>query len=361
MHEGEYVDVCQADGKWLGRGIFNPHSRIRVRVYCWKKEDEAWFEGRLKAAIAFRKSFAKGTPNEAQRIVFSEADQLSGLIVDRYADYIVVQQTAAAITPFLPQCVEQLVEAYAPKGILKRIDEKSAASEGLTPGQEWLYGSSPQGSIEIEDNGLRWQIDLEEGQKTGYYLDQRQNRRVAADWMKPGGRALDVCCYVGGFALSIAKWGNASEVVAIDTSAKAIEQAKFHATLNGIHQVDFRVGDFYDSLESLRAANETFDLVVLDPPRLAGSRSQIDSALRAYHRLNVLGIQVLRPGGILVTCSCSGRVDRESFNQMLMGASRRAGRDLQVLERRAAAVDHPSVITCPETDYLKCYVCRVLG
>ncbi len=218
----------------------------------------------------------------------------------------------------------------------------------------------PEGEVEIEDNGLRWRVDLIEGQKTGFYLDQRLNRREAARWMPDGGRALDVCCYVGGFSLSLAKWSRAKEIVAIDTSSRVIDAAKRHAELNGLSNIAFEVGDFYESMESRRSEGQLFDLVVLDPPKMASSRSQLDAALRAYHRLNLLGVQLLQPGGILVTCSCSGRVTREDFDQMLLGVARRSGREIQVLERRGAAPDHPSCMTCPETDYLKCFVCRVL-
>ena len=297
--DGSIVDVVLADGKAVGQGIYNGKSRIRVRVYTWRVEetlDDANIRRRLKLAIQHRKGLSNGSPLEAQRIVFSEADQLSGLVVDKYAGYLMVQFTAAALLSFTSAILEELQTAYQASGICIRIDAQTAKTEGIEPREDWVMGTPPTESILIEDNGLKWRVDLEKGQKTGYYLDQRDNRMAAAGWMPKGGRALDVCCYVGGFALTLAKWGNAAEVVAIDASQRAIETAAAHATLNSIDGVRFEVGDFYQRLQSLRHEGELFDLIVLDPPKMAGSRAELPSALRAYHRLNFDAIQLLKPG-----------------------------------------------------------------
>ncbi len=257
--------------------------------------------------------------------------------------------------------VDRLVSRFGSKGIVLRIDDKTAQTEGMEACHRVLYGEIPSVPIEIEENGIRWTVDLNEGQKTGYYLDQRENRREAAQWVPEGGRVLDVCCYVGGFALTIAKWSRASEIVAVDTSERAIEAARGHAQLNGLEdRVQWEANDFYRTLEQRAERGERFDTIILDPPKMAGSRMQIDAALRAYHRLNYMATKLLVPGGILITCSCSGRVTRTDFHQMLLGVSKRSGREIQVLAQRGAAVDHPSCVTCPETDYLKCFICRVL-
>jgi 23S rRNA (cytosine1962-C5)-methyltransferase len=358
------VDLVHPDGRWLGRGLYNPHSRIRVRVYEWSSPevslDESFFVQRLERALALRRSLSARHPTEAQRLVFSEADQLSGLIVDRYAEYLVIQQTAAAIGPAMKAMVEHLVSVFQPRGIILKIDAKTAKAEGMEPGQWILHGEAPEGEVEILDDGLAWRVDLVDGQKTGFYLDQRENRRAAASYVPQDGRVLDVCCYVGGFAISIGKWSSAREIIAIDSSHKAIEAAARHATLNHIEGLRFEVSDFYDGLGRMIEEAQRFDMVVLDPPRMAGSNAQLASALRAYHRLNYLATRVLNPGGILVTCSCSGRVSRQDFEDMLLGVSKRSHREIQILERRGAASDHPSILTCPETDYLKCFICRVI-
>ena len=364
LPQGQVVDLCQPDGRWIGRGLYNRLSRIRIRIYEWQSQDraldESFFLERLERALAYRRTLSAANPAEAMRLVFSEADQLSGLIVDRYAGYLVVQQTAAAITQFMPAITDYLAKSLQPRGILLKIDQKTAKAEGMEAGQWTLYGSPPDSEVEILDNGLAWRVDLVDGQKTGFYLDQRDNRKSAASYVPVNARVLDVCCYIGGFAISIGKWSQAREILAIDSSQKAIEAAGRHAALNHIDKIQFRVSDFYDELGSLVEQQERFDVVVLDPPRMAGSNAQLASALRAYHRLNYLAVRLLNPGGILVTCSCSGRVHRDDFEDMLLGVSKRSHREIQILERRGAASDHPSILTCPESDYLKCFICRVL-
>ena len=361
---GEQVDLIHFDSKWIGRGLYNPNSRIRVRLYTWDSEEfvtKEFIANRLDRAIQLRSRIANGSHQQAMRLVFSEADQLSGLVVDKYAEHIVIQLTAAALYPFLNTIVEQLFHHYRPLSISLQVEERTAKSEGMEPEQRFLIGHAPEDSIQIEENGLLWLVDIVGGQKTGYYLDQRDNRLAAARWTQPNARVLDICTYVGGFALTIAKHCETREIIAVDSSDKALQSAQQHAKLNQLeNRITWEQSDFFEALSNRLDASEKFDTIVLDPPRLAGSRDHIQRALSAYHRLNYLAVRLLNRGGTLVTCSCSGRVSRDDFKDMLRGVGTRTRREIQVLEERGAAPDHPSCMSCPETDYLKCIVARVL-
>jgi 23S rRNA (cytosine1962-C5)-methyltransferase len=361
---GELVDLTHSDGRWIGRGLYNPHSRIRIRMLSWDPKetiDNAWFDARLDQAFGLREAMPGVTNLDGMRLVFSEADFLGGLIVDRFQSHLVVQITAAAMVPWLDRIADRLQDRYSPESISVQIDQHTAKSEGIEPRSEVLRGVLPEAPIEIRENDLLWQIDLRQGQKTGYYLDQRENRLAAAKWTPAGARVLDVCTYAGGFALTIARHAEPSQVIAVDSSARALEWAKRNAERNGLEEkVSWEQTDFYEALSRRLEQRDRFDMIVLDPPRLAGSRDQVARALAAYHRLNYLALRILRPGGIFVTCSCSGRVSRSDFGEMLYGVATRVGRDLQILENRGASPDHPVSIHCPETDYLKCLIARVL-
>jgi 23S rRNA (cytosine1962-C5)-methyltransferase len=228
----------------------------------------------------------------------------------------------------------------------------------MQPHDRAAHGELPAEPITIRQHGVDFRVDLREGQKTGFYLDQRENRRVAAD-LFPGRRVLDVCCYTGAFGLIAARHG-AADVTCIDASAKAIEAARANAELNGIGNVGFEVGDCFDVLEAMAKRGEQFGAIVLDPPRFAGSRSAVERALSAYNRLNSLAVRMLEPAGWLVTCSCSAHVTREDFQDMVATVSAKTGRDIQLVQQRGASPDHPVSATCEETEYLKCFVCRVL-
>jgi 23S rRNA (cytosine1962-C5)-methyltransferase len=359
--DGQEVDLVGADGSWIARGIYNSKSHIRVRLYTWSRSeqlDEAFWRNRLQAAIALRQAIGYDDPQGAARLVFSEADGLSGLIVDRYGRHLVVQVTAQAMALRLDAIVRLLVELAQPVGITVRTDRKIATAEGMTISDGLAWGEPLPTATTVTEHGIRYRVELGEGQKTGYYLDQRENRAAAARYLS-GRRLLDMFCYVGGFSLTAARVGRAAEVLAFDSSQRAIDQARANAAENGLSNVRFEVAEAFDKLEMLRAAGERFGAVILDPPRFAGSRVSIDHALRAYHRLNRLGVELLEPGGILVTCSCSGRVTREDFRRMLIGVAQKTRRDVQLLEQRGAAPDHPVRITVPETEYLKCFIARI--
>jgi 23S rRNA (cytosine1962-C5)-methyltransferase len=361
--DGAAVDLVTDKGQFVARGIYNSTSRIRVRLYSWSPEqplDDAFWRRRLETALALRQQLGYTAPDDACRLVFSEADGLSGLIVDRYGPDLVIQLTARAMAQRLESLTAALVDLAEPRGILVRTDKQIAQTEGFEPRDGLLWGRPAEGTTTICQHGLTYQVDFREGQKTGFYLDQRENRLAAAGYLS-GRRVLDVCCYTGAFGLTALRHGPAREVVGVDASAKAIAAAGANAELNGLSdRARFEVGNCFESLEKATSAGERFDAVILDPPRFAGSRRVLEQALAAYHRLNRLAVSVLAPGGILVTCSCSGHVTRELFADMLAGVSQRTGRDIQVLESRAAGPDHPAIVSCPETEYLKCFICRVL-
>ncbi len=359
--DGQTIDLVSDKGKFIARGFYNSRSRIRVRLYTWDSaealDDEFW-RRRLETAIEFRRQLGYLEPSQASRIVFSEADQLSGLIVDRYADYLAVQPTALAVARHMGTIAPILGDLLKPRGIVVRNERGVAQLEGVDLQEGLYWGEAPDGPIFITEHGIRYGVDLTRGQKTGFYVDQRENRRAAASYCR-GRRVLDMFCYSGGFALSAIRLGEAREVTAVDASERAVALAQANAELNGIQNIHFRSGDAFETLDSLVAQRERFGVVILDPPKFARSRARLDDALMAYHRLNLMGVLALERGGILVTCSCSGHVTREDFMHMLSGVAQRAGRDIQVLEQRGAAPDHPIAATCLETEYLKCFICRV--
>jgi len=360
---GSAVRLLSAEGKFVAWGLFNSHSAIRVRLYSWDESvplDESFWSGRLEAAIGLRRQIFAGTPAErACRLISSEADGLSGLTVDRFGDWLLLQSTSLAVSQREELLVRLLERQLQPRGIWRRTEKGIAEAEGLEIRDGLVTGEAPPRPILIEENGLQFAVDVVEGQKTGFYFDQRDNRLAAARYCS-GKRVLDTFCYSGGFGLAALKQGGAREVVAVDTSAGALELARRNAELNGLaDRMQFVQGDCYRQLEQFRDSGEQFDVVVLDPPKMTRTRSGIDRAVRGYHSLNKLGLSVLAAGGILVTCSCSGLVDRMLFESMLAGVALDTGRRIQVLEARGAAADHPLNLHCPENAYLKCYICRV--
>ena len=360
--DGDIVELLSEKGKFVARGIINSHSRIRVRLYTWDASqplDDTFWRERLQAAVALRKQLGYDDPRGAARLVFSEADALSGLIVDRYGEYLAIQVTSLAMLQRLDAIVPILEELVAPRGIVARSERGLAAMEGFEADQERFWGQRPDGAVFIDEHGIRYGVDFGEGQKTGFYLDQRENRRAAASYLR-GRRVLDMFCYSGGFSLAASKLGGATEVLAVDTSSKAIGLAKANAQLNGIANIHFEVADAFEKLDSLVYKRQRFEGVILDPPKFAGSRKKVDDALMAYHRINRTAVDLLEPGGILVTCSCSGHVSREDFLHMLAGVAQRTGRHIQILEQRGPSADHPVSATCLESEYLKCFICRVV-
>jgi 23S rRNA (cytosine1962-C5)-methyltransferase len=360
--DGDVVDLATHDGHFVARGLWNPHSRLRVRLYAFDaavKLDAHLWRSRIASAVALRTTLGLDDRAGAARLVNSEGDDFSGLIVDRYGDWLAVQVTALAVAERLDTVCDSLEALVAPRGILLRGAERGLAKlEGLALTDRLLRGSAPAGPIFVHEHGLKFGVDLAEGQKTGYYLDQRDNRQAAARHAR-GRRVLDMFCYSGGFAVAAAVSGGARSVLAVDSSAKAASLARANADLNGAANVTVEAADAFEKLDALAAAGERFGMVILDPPKFARSRTAVDDALRAYHRINRVAVGLLEPGGMLVTNSCSGSVSRDDFLGMLGGVAQRSGRPLQILECRGAAADHPVSASCLEGEYLKCVIARV--
>ncbi len=359
--DGDAVDLVSDKGKFVARGLYNGQSRIRIRLYTWQQEplDAAFWRRRLAAAVGLRKDLGYDDPQGAARLVFSEGDGLSGLVVDRYGAYLAVQVTSLALAMRLAEIVPALVELVHPRGVVIRTERGMTQAEGLELRDGPYWGEMPDGPVFIEENGTRLGVDLAEGHKTGAYLDQRENRRATAGFLR-GRPVLDMFCYTGWFSVAVSAPGGATEVLGVDSSQKAIDTARANVELNGRTHCRFQQGDAFEVMESLIADGQRFGGVILDPPKFARSRAALQEAMRAYHWLNRLAVQLLEPGGILVTCSCSGHVTREDFFAMLIGVAQQTGREIQVLQQRGAAPDHPVAVTCPEGEYLKCFVCRVV-
>ncbi len=359
--DGDEVEVVTADGRFVARGLYNGRSQIRVRLYRWEPEslDEAYFARRIQEAVRLREGvLGLGDREGACRLVFSEGDGLSGLTVDRYGPYLAVQLTSLALAARREILLDALDAAVSPRGVVLRTEKGILEEEGLELRDGPLRGSVPDEPLEIRDGGLRFAVDLRTGQKTGFYLDQRENRARAALYA-PGREAADVCCYTGGFSVALAA-GGAASVTGVDTSAPALALASANAERNGVaSRTRFQRGDAFRWLEGEAAEGRTYDMLVLDPPRFARTRKGVRQALEAYERLNRLAISRLRPDGILVTCSCSGRVTPDEFTGAVARAAAAERRALQVLEARSQAPDHPVAAACPESAYLKCLICRV--
>lgn len=360
--DGEEVDLMSDSGEWVARGLFNSCSRIRVRLYTWRQGetlDAAFWRARLASAVALREQLGYGDRASAARLVYSEADGLSGLIVDRFGEHLIVQPTALAMAERLELLVPLLAELVQPRSIAIRCDETTSKLEGIAICREGVvYGERGEACVDIRENGVTFRVPLAAGQKTGFYLDQRENRRAAAQLVR-GRRVLDMCTYTGGFALAAAAAG-AEHVIGVDSSEAALELARHNAAANHLTNVEFHQAEAFDDLARRVAAGERYGGVILDPPKFAAGRKDIDKALRAYHRLNLSAVQLLEPGGILVTCCCSGSVGRQDFFEMLFGVATKSKRDIQLLAQHGAAPDHPVSITCPENAYLKCFVCRLV-
>ncbi len=373
LQRGEIVELVDMDGNFLAKGLVNPHSRLRVRLYTYDNNveiGEQLWRDRIDSAIARRRLVSTASPEESERLIFSESDLISGLIVDRWADCLGVQFTAGALMKWREEILDHLQSVCDSRQIVVRVDEKTAKYEGIDPESGTLARGTALADMAADSSGgtepvtyrqndLQLTVDLVGGQKTGGYLDQRLNHAAAAGYAE-GRRVLDICCYTGGFGLVAAKAG-ATSVLGVDSSAPAIAAAEAAAERNGVaDQMSFLQQDCFDALKELNDKGEKFDMVILDPPRFAGSRHQVDQAVRAYRRLNSLAVDLIVPGGILVTCSCSGRVSRAEFLNMLLDVGRRRQRDIIQLENRGPAPDHPLAVGCPESDYLKCVIAQVV-
>jgi 23S rRNA (cytosine1962-C5)-methyltransferase len=346
---GEIVDVVDNTGRFIGRGAISPHSLIAVRLLTRTQEeiDRDFFKKRIVAARGLRTMLGFG---DSYRAVFSEGDGLPGLIVDKYADTLVVQSSTAGIDRMLDEILAALQEEYTPAAIVLRNDSPSREIEGLPRETRVALGAVP-GPITFEESGIHYRVDVLEGQKTGFFFDQRENR-LALNGYVQGRRTLDCFCYVGAWAFSAARFG-AVEVSGLDSSEKAIALATGNAALNGL-AASFRKADVFEELRVLERQRERFGCIILDPPAFVKSRAKVREALKGYKEINLRAMKLLEPGGMLVTCSCSHHIDQELFREMLIDAASSAGRQAKLLEMRSQARDHPALLAARETQYLKC-------
>jgi len=359
---GDEIVVQSKDGKFIGRGLFNPNSNIRVRLYSWDESVELtkeFWDARIADAIALREALPGRSTNTACRLVASEADGLSGLTVDQYGDWLMVQLTSLALGTRREELFDLLQKHVTPRGIILRTEKGIRELEGLEQRDGLVRGEEPPRPMEIRENGLTFLVNVCTGQKTGCYLDQRDNRAAVARYVQ-GHRLLDLFSYSGGFGITAAKLGEAASVVCVDSSEPALELARSNAEANSVaDRVECVQSDVFRFLKDAAARGDEYDTVILDPPKMARRQAGLAKALRGYHSLNELAVSVIRPGGLLVTCRCSGHVSREEFEQMLSGVATSSGRTIRILESRSQAADHPVSPNCPENRYLKCLICRV--
>lgn len=361
--DGDTVDVLDHQGKFLARGYLNRRSQIVVRCLTWDEDEEidpAFWRRRLQQAIAGRQGLLQPASTDACRLVHAESDLVPGLVVDQYGGYLAVQALTLGIERHKADVVRSLVELVQPEGIYERSDVEVREKEGLPPQTGLLWGQEPASPVEIHENGYHFWVDIQRGQKTGFYLDQRDNRSRLSGYAS-GRTVLNAFAYTGSFAVYAGRAG-AQQVVSVDTSAEALDLARRNVLLNGLpdRDDDYVVGDVFAVLRQYRAEGRRFDLIILDPPKFAYTQSQVQAACRGYKDINWLAMQLLKPDGILFTMSCSGAVKADLFQKVVFGASVDAQRDAQVLEKLSQATDHPILLSFPEGEYLKGFVCRVL-
>lgn len=366
---GDVVSVYDKSGRLFGRGLFNPRSRIALRMLTFDETpvDEPFWRSRLAAAVELRRTLGLDRDADAYRLVHAEGDRLSGLIVERYADCLVFEVFSLGMFQRLEPLSRMLGEQLGPPSrldqpdrastswrIVVRADERVEAMEGfrIPPPADHTAGR-----VTIREHGVRYWVDMAGGHKTGFFCDQRENRLRFARWCE-GATMLDLCCYTGAFGLCAKCVGAANEVTSVDLDEAALSVARENANLNRA-RIEFVHADAFSYLRQMIANGRTFDRIVLDPPKLAATRTDLDAALRKYHDLNTLAVQVVRPGGLMLTCSCSGLVSREMFAEAVFRAARRASRTVQLLGLGGAAPDHPVAPECPETAYLKALWLRV--
>jgi len=359
---GETVVVRAADGTPLASGAYSPQSQIIVRVWTFdptEPVDPAFFRSRLERAIALRHSSFVIRHSNAYRLVNAESDGLPGLIVDRYGDYLVCQFLTVGAEFWKREIVTLLADLHPYTGIYERSDVEVREKEGLALATGALAGSPPPDELEIEEYECRFAVDVRRGHKTGFYLDQRDNRVLVAEYAA-GREVLNGFAYTGAFGIWALK-GGAARVVNVESSASVLELARRNIELNSLDgdKVENVVGDMFQVLRYYRDARRQFDLIVLDPPKFAESRSQVERATRGYKDINLLAFKLLRPGGLLFTFSCSGLIAPDLFQSVVAGAALDAGRDAQILQRLTQAPDHPVALNFPEGEYLKGLVCRV--
>lgn len=355
FNPGDVVDVLSAKGRFLGRAMYNPQSMISLRMFTLRDEivDEAFIRARVRRALGFRRHFADLS---SCRLIFAESDGLPALVADAFGDVIVIQSLALGMEAWKPVVVDELVEQLHPRGVWERSDVKVRELEGMEQTRGLLRGEVPD-RVEMLENGIRFLVDVKEGQKTGYFLDQKENRAAIAPFVR-GARVLDCFTHTGAFALHAAKYG-AAEVVGVDVSDTACAAAAENARLNGF-DVKFDEANAFDLLRERYDAHERYDAIILDPPAFTKTRAAVEAALRGYKEINLRAMKMVRDGGFLITCSCSHHVLPAQFSEMLVSAAADAKVTLRQIEQRTQGRDHPILPASPETQYLKCHILQVL-
>jgi 23S rRNA (cytosine1962-C5)-methyltransferase len=351
---GDVVRVIDSHKRVLGWALYSSRSQIALRMIAFEdvEIDRDFWLSRLASAARLREQVVRDAT--ACRLVYGESDLLPSLIIDRYKDCFVIQTLSQGMDALKQMWIELLAERYSPRAIVERNESRVRDLEGLPRATGVVYGSDP-GEFVVEENGVRLAVNLVEGQKTGAFLDQRENRIAARGYAR--GLALDCFTYQGAFALHLAR--QAEQVIGIDVSATAIVQARRNAELNGATNIEFVEANVFDLLREMEQAGERFDVINLDPPAFAKNRASIEGAVRGYKEINLRAMKMLAPGGTLITSTCSYHMSEESFLNVLAGAAADAGRSVQIVEKRTQARDHPVLISMPETYYLKCMVLRV--
>ncbi|PKO37042.1 MAG: 23S rRNA (cytosine(1962)-C(5))-methyltransferase RlmI [Betaproteobacteria bacterium HGW-Betaproteobacteria-6] len=354
---GDTVEVLADNLRPLGRAAYSPKSQIRARFWTFDAEesiDDAFFKRRIAAAVALRQSLPELRGQQGLRLIHAESDGLPGVIADQYGDTVVVQLTSAGADKWRNAIVAGLVKATGCARVYERSDSDVRGLEGLGPTTGWLHGEAPQTPLSIDENGVRLAIDIAGGHKTGFYLDQRENRALLGQ-LSAGKDVLNCFCYTGGFSLQ-ALAGGAKSVLSIDSSGPALAQAQANLALNPTLPADraqWQEADVFQALRDFRKAGKLFDLIVLDPPKFAPSAAHADRAAKAYKDINILGCRLLKPGGLLMTYSCSGGVGLEMFQKIIADSALDAGRSARIVRRLAGAADHPVALNFPEGEYLK--------
>ena len=357
IRPGDTVTVVSAEGKPLAKAAWSPQSKIRARVWTFDAEetiDDAFFKRRVAQALAWRRATPALAGQSGLRVLHGESDGLPGVIADWYDDTVVVQLTSAGADKWRKAIVGALVQGTGCTRAYERSDSDVRSLEGLESATGWVHGEAPADPLSIEEYGVRYGIDVETGHKTGYYLDQRENRRLTGE-LSAGRNVLNCFCYTGGFSLQALK-GGASSVLSIDSSGPAIAGAKRNLALNPQldgSRAEWCEDDVFQALRRFRSEGRKFDLIVLDPPKFAPSAAHADRAARAYKDINLLGFRLLNPGGRLMTYSCSGGIGLELFQKIVAGAAIDAGVDARIVQRLSASADHPVGLAFPEGEYLK--------
>lgn len=359
---GETVDVLSADGEFLGRAAFSPHSSIRARLWAWEEVEigEEFFRHQIRKAVDARKRVIRNAGDNALRLVYAEADGLPGVIVDRYGEVLVFQCLTAGAENCKESIVAALIKETGCDQIYERSDLDVRDLEGLPPHSGQLHGPEIPERLEICENGLKFLIDVKGGQKTGFYLDQRYNRQRVRE-MTAGLSILNCFCYTGGFTVYSLS-GGADHVLSVDSSSDALELGKENLALNNLpaEKADWLEGDVFQLLRRMRDEGRKFDAIVLDPPKFAPTAAQAEKAARGYKDINLLSFKLLNPGGLLFTFSCSGGVSAELFQKIVAGAALDARVEARIVEHLSQGPDHPIALNFPESAYLKGLVCQII-